>query len=68
MTDNQVFHFVYWLQEQHNLRGITEKETVLEKMEKIEELKAEFFSKYPSGMLSGWRRDTLKTMENYLKY
>jgi|TARA_R110002153_G_scaffold12508_1_gene46516 hypothetical protein len=63
MNPKQITHFVYWLQERTDLRGIqTEKNpnrnatplTPRIKLATIEDLQDEFLKKYPEGILSGF--------------
>jgi len=56
MNTIQIANFVYWIQEYSNLRGISDKETPQEKFELIDKLREEFLSKYPTGVLTGWKK------------
>ena len=55
MNDITLCNFVYWINEYPDNRGLKrEGITVKERFELVLKLKAEFLSKYPSGILTGW--------------
>lgn len=57
MDDITLAHFVYWIQEQNNNRGLKGMSGVRKKMSHILDLKEEFYSKYPNGRLTGFSTD-----------
>ena len=44
--------FMYWINETHNLRGL-KNVSIIDYESKLQELKNEYFTKYPNGLI-GW--------------
>jgi len=58
LTEEQWLNYIYWLQEDRDLRGVPElcqrAKTPKGKIFNIRSSVADFLSKYPDGILTGW--------------